>query len=203
MWCAIRRWCCPISAPRRCDAAGRKSRRVLRRRPGAGLVSLEIGEGAIVAIVGANGAGKTTLIRALAGMQPPAGGRVVFRGEDISRMAQPSCLQSRTGAGGRRPAGVPDDVGRGKSRYRSHAAAGEGDARAQPRPRAGDVSGARGARRAGGRHVVRRRTADARHRALPDGGAASDHVRRALARACAPISCAACSTPFATSMPRA
>jgi len=47
-------------------------------------VSLEIGEGAIVAIVGANGAGKTTLIRALAGMQPPAGGRVVFRGEDIS-----------------------------------------------------------------------------------------------------------------------
>jgi branched-chain amino acid transport system ATP-binding protein len=47
-------------------------------------VSLEIGEGAIVAIVGANGAGKTTLIRALSGMQPPAGGRVVFRGEDIS-----------------------------------------------------------------------------------------------------------------------
>jgi len=47
-------------------------------------VSLDIEQGAIVAIVGANGAGKTTLIRALAGMQPPAGGRVVFRGEDIS-----------------------------------------------------------------------------------------------------------------------
>ena len=48
-------------------------------------MSLDVGEGAIVAIVGANGAGKTTLIRALAGMQPQARGRVEFRGVDISR----------------------------------------------------------------------------------------------------------------------
>ncbi len=47
-------------------------------------VSLEIAEGEIIAIVGANGAGKTTLIRALAGMQPQARGRIVFRGTDIS-----------------------------------------------------------------------------------------------------------------------
>jgi branched-chain amino acid transport system ATP-binding protein len=47
-------------------------------------VSLDIEEGAIVAIVGANGAGKTTLIRALAGMQRKLRGHIVFRGADIS-----------------------------------------------------------------------------------------------------------------------
>jgi branched-chain amino acid transport system ATP-binding protein len=46
-------------------------------------VSLDVEDGAIVAIVGANGAGKTTLIRALAGMNRSAAGRVVFRGENI------------------------------------------------------------------------------------------------------------------------
>jgi branched-chain amino acid transport system ATP-binding protein len=47
-------------------------------------VSLEIEEGAIVAIVGANGAGKTSLIRTIAGMHRPAGGHVYFRGLDIA-----------------------------------------------------------------------------------------------------------------------
>jgi branched-chain amino acid transport system ATP-binding protein len=46
-------------------------------------VSLDVEDGAIVAIVGANGAGKTTLIRALAGMNRTAAGRVVFHGENI------------------------------------------------------------------------------------------------------------------------
>src|SRR5436309_15138073 len=46
--------------------------------------SLEIDEGAIVAIVGANGAGKTSLIRSIAGMHRPTRGRIEFRGTDIS-----------------------------------------------------------------------------------------------------------------------
>lgn len=47
-------------------------------------VSLEISEGAIVAIVGANGAGKTSLIRTIAGMHKPARGRIRYRGADIA-----------------------------------------------------------------------------------------------------------------------
>jgi len=47
-------------------------------------VSLDVPEGAIVAIVGANGAGKTSLIRAIAGMHRPAAGRVAYKGADIT-----------------------------------------------------------------------------------------------------------------------
>jgi branched-chain amino acid transport system ATP-binding protein len=47
-------------------------------------VSLSVEEGSIVTIVGANGAGKTSLIRAIAGMQRPARGRILFRGRDIA-----------------------------------------------------------------------------------------------------------------------
>jgi branched-chain amino acid transport system ATP-binding protein len=47
-------------------------------------ISLDVEDGAIVAIVGANGAGKTTLIRTVAGMLTPARGRIVFRGTDIT-----------------------------------------------------------------------------------------------------------------------
>jgi branched-chain amino acid transport system ATP-binding protein len=49
-------------------------------------VSLEIEEGAIVAIVGANGAGKTSLIRTIAGMLKPARGSILYRGANIAGM---------------------------------------------------------------------------------------------------------------------
>jgi branched-chain amino acid transport system ATP-binding protein len=47
-------------------------------------VSLDVEEGAIVAIVGANGAGKTSLIRTIAGMSRPARGAIRYRGSDIA-----------------------------------------------------------------------------------------------------------------------
>lgn len=47
-------------------------------------VSLEIAQGATVAIVGANGAGKTSLIRTIAGMHKPARGTILYRGQDIA-----------------------------------------------------------------------------------------------------------------------
>ena len=55
-------------------------------------VSLEVAEGAIVAIVGANGAGKTTLIRTIAGMLRPARGRIMLRG----RRASTGCRRTRS-----------------------------------------------------------------------------------------------------------
>jgi branched-chain amino acid transport system ATP-binding protein len=47
-------------------------------------VSLEVEEGAIVAIVGANGAGKTSLIRTIAGMLRPSRGTIRYRGSEIA-----------------------------------------------------------------------------------------------------------------------
>src|SRR5678815_3581402 len=48
-------------------------------------VSLEVGKGEIVAIVGANGAGKSSLIRCIAGIEKHSG-QVQFNGQDISRL---------------------------------------------------------------------------------------------------------------------
>jgi branched-chain amino acid transport system ATP-binding protein len=55
------------------------------RIPALDGVSLRVGEGELVALVGANGAGKTTLLRAISGVQPASGGRIVFDGEDLAK----------------------------------------------------------------------------------------------------------------------
>ena len=47
-------------------------------------ISLEVGEGKIVALLGSNGAGKTTTLNAIAGLVRPSGGRIEWRGEEIS-----------------------------------------------------------------------------------------------------------------------
>ena len=47
-------------------------------------VSLEVPQGGVVALLGSNGAGKTTTLNAIAGLIPPSGGRIVFRGENIA-----------------------------------------------------------------------------------------------------------------------
>ncbi len=49
-------------------------------------VSLRVAKGALVALVGANGAGKTTLLRTLSGVQPASSGKILFCGEDITRL---------------------------------------------------------------------------------------------------------------------
>ena len=48
-------------------------------------VSLHVGEGEIVALLGSNGAGKTTTLRTISGLQRPRRGTVSFGGADITR----------------------------------------------------------------------------------------------------------------------
>jgi len=47
-------------------------------------LSLSVARGEIVALVGANGAGKSTTLAAVAGLHPPAKGRVRLDGEDVT-----------------------------------------------------------------------------------------------------------------------
>ncbi len=48
-------------------------------------VTFEIGEGQILAVVGRNGAGKTTLARTIIGLLQPSRGKILLRGEDVTR----------------------------------------------------------------------------------------------------------------------
>jgi len=49
-------------------------------------VSLEVGSGEIVCLLGRNGAGKTTTLRGIMGVSPPKAGRISFKGEDITHL---------------------------------------------------------------------------------------------------------------------
>ena len=49
-------------------------------------VSLAIEKGAMVALVGANGAGKSSFIRAIAGIERPITGKIVFAGRNITTL---------------------------------------------------------------------------------------------------------------------
>jgi predicted ABC-type transport system involved in lysophospholipase L1 biosynthesis ATPase subunit len=63
-------------------------------------ISLEIWAGAAAFLVGASGAGKTTLLYTMAGLEPPASGRVVFEGQsvyELGRKAQSRLRNRRMG----------------------------------------------------------------------------------------------------------
>lgn len=97
-------------------------------------VSLGVGAGEITAIVGGNGAGKTTLLRCLSGVQPAAGGRIVFEGADITgwaphRRVAAGIAQSPEGRQVFGPLSVEDNLRLGAFR-RGRAETAEGIARA-------------------------------------------------------------------------
>lgn len=49
-------------------------------------VSIDVPEGAILALLGANGAGKSTLLKTVSGLTPQVKGRIEFQGRDITRL---------------------------------------------------------------------------------------------------------------------
>ena len=50
-------------------------------------VSIEVGAGDIVTLIGANGAGKSTTLRAISGLTPPSAGEIWFDGRRIDGLA--------------------------------------------------------------------------------------------------------------------
>lgn len=60
-------------------------------------ISIDVPEGETVLLVGANGAGKSSTINAIIGLVPPAGGRIVFDGKDLSSV--PCERRARLGIG--------------------------------------------------------------------------------------------------------
>jgi len=55
-------------------------------------VSITVGRGQLVALIGANGAGKTTTLRAISGLLHPTAGTIVFDGHDITHASPRAIL---------------------------------------------------------------------------------------------------------------
>jgi branched-chain amino acid transport system ATP-binding protein len=56
-------------------------------------VSLEVPEGAVVALLGSNGAGKTTLLRTISGLVPAAKGKIEYAGQSIEKLPPQKIVQ--------------------------------------------------------------------------------------------------------------
>lgn len=61
-------------------------RKSYRKRPVIRDVSITLGRGEVVALLGPNGSGKTTCFYAIAGLVTPEGGRVIIDGRDVTTM---------------------------------------------------------------------------------------------------------------------
>jgi branched-chain amino acid transport system ATP-binding protein len=60
-------------------------------------ISLTVGQGEIVTLIGANGAGKTTTLKTISGLLHPREGQVRFEGADVSRTAAHTLVRAGIG----------------------------------------------------------------------------------------------------------
>ena len=56
------------------------------KQPVLSHIDLAVEKGELVSLLGHSGCGKTTLIKAIAGLHPLSGGRVLLQGQDASRL---------------------------------------------------------------------------------------------------------------------
>ncbi len=143
-------------------------------------ISLEVPEGAVVAVLGANGAGKTTTLRAVSGTVR-RNGRISFAGKLLrggpESVARAGIAHVPEGRGTFTELTVTENLKLGAYTRRERSLRADID-----RVSAVVPLDSRSCEPAG-RDALGGRAADARGRAGADGAAAADHARRALARA--------------------
>ncbi len=75
----------------------RNLRKSYRKRPVIRDVSIDLGRGEVVALLGPNGSGKTTCFYAIAGLITPEGGQVIIDGRDVTML--PMYRRAKLGIG--------------------------------------------------------------------------------------------------------
>lgn len=55
-------------------------------------ISMEVNDGEMISLVGSNGAGKTTLLKAISGIKGTNSGKIIFNGEDLTKLSAPQIV---------------------------------------------------------------------------------------------------------------
>ncbi len=58
-------------------------------------ITLQVGQGQLLAVVGRSGSGKTTLLNLMSGLDQPTNGKVFFQGRDLSTMVEADLVELR------------------------------------------------------------------------------------------------------------